>query len=122
MTEVIENTNSSLQVRCHRYNASRGGHAPSYLTAALVEALDDTFRGNRSWWEALNIEMLDPAKQAWWDGVAARQRASWLLGQLWNCSDILGTVVCSTADLMGNKTVAQLVRILKTRMVESGDL
>jgi hypothetical protein len=122
MTEVIENTRGWRRVCPRHYSASRSGHAPGYLSGALVEAIEASFWGGKSWWEVLEINFVDPAEQRSWDRITALERAAWLLGQLWNCTDILGALVCSTADLTGNKTVAQFVRILKVKMVESRDL
>lgn len=90
MSEVVQIERSWPRVCPRHYCVSRGGHAPEYLRAALVEALEDTFRGNGSWWESLDIDFLDPAKQSWWDHTTARERAVRLIGQLWNCTDVVG--------------------------------
>jgi hypothetical protein len=99
------------------YNAARGGHAPGHLRDALVEALEITWE-DRPWWELLEICFFDPAKQSWWDAATAVQRATWLLGQLWNCTDIAPHDICTDAYLQ-RRTYAALARKLKSDLVSA---
>jgi hypothetical protein len=73
------------------YNPSRGGHAPGHLREALLECLDNPMPG--PWFSALaDREVLsfnDTAMQSRWDRMSIKDRARWLTGKLWNCSDIL---------------------------------
>lgn len=66
----------------------------------------------------LNIDFYDEAKRCWWAKRTPRERGSWLLGQLWNCTDIIGHI-CLTPDLPRGRTMARLVRILKNELMES---
>jgi hypothetical protein len=94
------------------YNASRGGHAPGHLRAALIEALEASWTDKRPWWELLEINFDDLAEQAAWDDATAVQRANWLVGQLWNCDDFTPGDI----SLMGftrASTYARLARQLK---------
>lgn len=50
-------------------------------------------------------------QQNTWDHMTGEQRADWLCGQLWNCNDILPSLVASEFDLQRN-TYAALVRYL----------
>jgi hypothetical protein len=58
-----------------RYNPARGGHAPGHLRQAFLDYLD----------ERDNHPSLDDAIEAGTEDRTLR----WLIGQLWNCSDIL---------------------------------
>jgi hypothetical protein len=98
------------------YLASRGGHAPGHLREAFMACVDEQFIGQR-WWEALareeTLEFFDPKKQAAWECLTLRERATWLTGQLWNCSDILGGEYCQLLDLPLGSTYARAVRKLR---------
>jgi hypothetical protein len=73
-----------------KYSASRGGHAPDHLREAL-ETLIETGDGTAE--------------------VGGSQRpARWVVGQLWNCTDILPRVYCDEADLPPGSTYAQAAR------------
>lgn len=121
MSEVFENEYSWPQVSYARYNASRGGRAPGYLRDALVEAIEETWQGDRSWWEVVDIVFVDSAKQIWWEQTPASERGEWLLGQLWNCTNIVPGDVWTAVGLPRGKTFARLVRILKARLMDSQD-
>lgn len=66
----------------------RFGHASGYLRDALLEALpygDD-------WWYHVDISFNHERHNRWWRRLSHRNRARWLLGQLWVCSDILPSI------------------------------
>ncbi len=98
-----------------QYQASRGGRAPGHLREMFVDVIE----GNTQdpWWLAFGAEGLvvfyDPRMQARWDRWDARERARWLLGQLWNCTDIMPSDLCQSLDLPPGSTYAQAVRRLK---------
>jgi len=64
-----------------KYSASRGGHAPGHLREAFLDyILSDSQNAT-----VVIDEQERPLK--------------WLLGQFWNCSDILPGDVCDEIDL-----------------------
>ena len=65
------------------YQANRGGHAPGHLR----EAFDD-------WADELSYRR---DRQPEIDG--AKVEGSWLIGQLWNCTDIMPSGVSDALDL-----------------------
>lgn len=105
-----------------RFSASRGGHAPGNLRDALIEALDSSFCSDVPWWENLEIEFFAERKRLWWAEASYKAKALWLLGQLWNCTDIVPGEICRALDLRSGKTYAQLARSLKAELTESRDL
>jgi hypothetical protein len=121
MSEIRASDFSWPHVNHCRYNASRGGHAPEYLTDALVEALERTFGITSSWWDGLEIDFNDEAKPAWWPEITNRERARWLMGQLWNCNDLVPWDICSRLDFPPGTSFAQMVRMLKSDLMESDD-
>jgi hypothetical protein len=84
------------------FNPSRGGNAPDHLRDALIDAVEASFvHWNRfPWWEIVS---------------GGEVRAQWLLGQFWNCRDIVPGTLCDSLDLPIGRTFAQLVRRLKSR-------
>jgi hypothetical protein len=121
MNEISVSEFSWPRVRPRRFSANRGGHAPGHLRDALLEALEETWRESRPWWEALAIEFFDSSKQIWWDQTTACERGAWLLGQLWNCTDIVSGHFWVPVDLPRGRTFARLVRALKAELMEMED-
>lgn len=87
------------------YNPSRGGHAPGHLRDAFVEYLDsEQYQDGK-----LDITVLV--------GEEEREKPlRWLLGQLWNCTDIMPSEVCSIVDLRAGSTYAMGVRKVATEV------
>jgi hypothetical protein len=71
-------------------------HAPGHLRDAFEE-----------WVEA---RMSPPEVEVGWDGRPRPIR--WLLGQLWNCSDIMPSWLCDELGMPAGSTYAQAVRSL----------
>jgi hypothetical protein len=61
------------------------GHAGGHLRDALLDALDY----NDEWWKNIQIDFLRARHERWWNRLSDKSRAQWLLGQLWNCTDIV---------------------------------
>lgn len=78
-----------------RYNPSRGGHAPGHLREAFQEWLD---ADSDSDWVEIDGE---------------RHPIDWLLGKLWNSSDVLPASYCQDLDIPQGSTYAQAVRRVK---------
>lgn len=79
-----------------QYKASRGGHAPGHLRDAL-------------------LEWLDAEEESETVVVGYEERTmplSWLLGQLWNCTDGLPGPYCHELGLPSGSSYAQGVRSL----------
>ena len=102
-------------LRSH-YSTSRGGHAPGHLREAFEEywinppadfggreeAPVGLWRPEPGWIEKATVEL---------DGEKVPM--PWLVGQLWNCSDIMPEGLCSEMDLPPGTTYAQAVRTLR---------
>jgi hypothetical protein len=100
------------------YRANLGGHAPGHLRDALCEALDRADVGIVAHWsEAFADEEVlshfDRDFQRSWERWPVKRRAKWLLGQLHNCTDIMGSMRCSSLDLPQGSTFARAVRKLR---------
>lgn len=76
----------------------RGGHAPSHIRQAFLDAVDAS---TEEGWKPL-------------EGLG------WVLGQLWNCIDILPSRFCYVLDLPTGSTYAQAVRAIKPHLIELG--
>lgn len=76
------------------YKANRGGHAPEHLREALLHYLD----------EDSDSDMVTVG----YDECAMPLR--WVIGQLWNCTDVLPNDYCEIVDLAPGSTYAQAVR------------
>lgn len=77
-----------------RYRPNLGGHAPGHLREAFLEYLNG-----------------DPDSET--ISIGYEEKAMplrWLLGQLWNCTDILPEEYCTKLELMSGSTYAQAVR------------
>jgi hypothetical protein len=61
------------------------GHAGSHLREALLEALE----AQDEWWKNIEIDFDYERHNRWWSRLSSQRRARWLLGQLWNCTDIV---------------------------------
>jgi len=74
-----------------RYNPGRGGHAPGHLRESFDEWVQDK--------QPTEVEV-DYVKRS----------GRWLIGQLWNCSDIMPSDLCADLDMWPGSTYAQGVR------------
>jgi hypothetical protein len=83
-----------------RYKPNRGGHAPGHLRDAFLEYLDE---GSESDTVVVGEE----------ERVVPLR---WLIGQLWNCTDVLPSEYCSMLELEQGSTYAQAVRKIATEM------
>ena len=98
------------------YLASRGGHATGHLRDALHDCLLLLDTDDSPWYEPLEQEetllFRDRRQQLRWEKMSGEQRGRWLIGQLWNCRDILPWLDCSALDLPHGSTYAQAARKL----------
>lgn len=78
-----------------KYKPNLGGHAPSHLREAFWEYLDSTDNNSTV------VEVDGDVKPV-----------KWLLGQLWNCTDIMPASGCYDLDMPPGSTYAQAVRKL----------
>ena len=99
------------------FDARRGGHAPGHLREA-VEVCAEHRDG--PWWASLAtrepLEWWSPARQAWWNGLPARERGRWLTGQLWNCTDTVPGETCELLGLPRGSSYAQAARALRATL------
>jgi len=85
------------------YKPNRGGHGPGFLRDAFQEWVEE---GDQ---EKKTVIIDDEEKPL-----------NWLLGQLWNCTDILPGCDCMLLDIPSGSTYAQAVRSI--RHFETEDL
>jgi hypothetical protein len=90
------------------FRLKNGGHAGANLRGALEEALE---RGT-DWWQYLEIDFHNDCDREWWRKLSGWDRARWLLGQLWNCTDIVPGALRSEFDGQNVITYARLARLL----------
>ena len=77
------------------YKPNKGGHAPGHLRDAFCVWIEEE---NSS----LTIKLDDEL-----------QPLIWLLGQLWNCTDILPVTCCDELEISQGSTYAMAVRKIK---------
>jgi hypothetical protein len=81
-----------------RHSPARGGHAPGHLREAFVEWVEGGA-------DAAGIEVEIGY-------VAQLKPVRWVVGQLWNCTDVMPNYVCESLDLSPGSTYAMGVRSL----------
>lgn len=87
----------------YRYNPARGGHAPGHLRDAFHDCLfEEEFMDGP---ESLDMEAV------WHNGSMRSWR--WLLGMLWNCTDIMPSEMCEELGLEAGSNYAQGVRSVR---------
>jgi len=101
-----------------RFQPGRGGHAPGHLRDALLECLDAG--SSNPWYQALaDDEVLwfrNEPDQEEWSALDLKQRALWLIGQLWNCTDVLPGEYCEDLGIPRGSSYAVAVRNLRSEM------
>lgn len=90
------------------------GHAGEHLPGTLLEALDH----DEEWWHNIEIDFHRDRHNLWWSRLSYKKRAEWLLGQLWNCTDIVPSLTRSQVrnwfpDDPEPLTFARVARLLK---------
>jgi len=83
-----------------RYKPSRGGHAPGHLREGFAHYLEMLEEGRPP--KRLRI--------GYWNRSVS---LVWLLGQLWNCTDVMPQECCQILDMDQGSTFAQAVRKVK---------
>ncbi len=89
-------------------------HAQGRIRDLLTNCIN-AWDGETDWWAPL--EGVDPSHfvghklKKNWAGMNKEDRARWLIGQLWNCSDICPRDVAASLDIPGG-TYASVVRRL----------
>jgi len=94
----------------HSYSASKGGHAPGTLRDAF-EAFVYSEANVDDYWP----EEVEEIMEGDWDNPPKEKTVRWLLGQLYNCTDIMDRDLCNELDLDQGSTYAQGVRALLSR-------
>lgn len=85
-----------------KYQPNRGGHAPGHLREAFLEYLDDT---DEPWGRTVFLN--DEEKPI-----------DWLIGQLWNCTDILPSMYYDALELTGQHTYSAAARLVSAKLAE----
>lgn len=101
--------NSAKEMGIMKYNASRGGHAPGHIRDAFDYCAEITCGFQDC---SVDTDVTDYIDD--WHGRNWTLRS--LLGQLWNCSDIMPGTVCGDLDLPVGSTYAQAVREVKDQL------
>lgn len=89
-----------------KYRANRGGHAPAHLRQAFELLLECWMAGDVS-----GLDDVVDLRYIFYDQERASARR--IIGQLWNCTDVLPGMWCSELDLLSGSTYAQGARRLK---------
>lgn len=118
MNEVVQHQCNRPRFSNPSYRASRRGHAPEELRKALDRALESTSGTGAPWWETVRIDFYEAANGTLCGHLMASENGVWLVGQLWNCTDIVPENICACVGLPAGRTYAQLVRILKPDLVK----
>jgi hypothetical protein len=79
------------------YRADRGGHAPGHLRDAFRVWIADGM--------CASTVLVGAAER--------KQSLGWLLGKLWNCTDILPSIECQELEISQGSTYAQAVRLVR---------
>jgi hypothetical protein len=74
------------------------------LREAFLECLERFNLGeSENWYDALSDDEVlwfyRPEIRKYWEKLPAVDRAKWLIGQLWNCTDILPSSACCQLEL-----------------------
>jgi hypothetical protein len=96
------------------FNPTFGGHAPGYLRDALTEALDSF---DQPWWSNVDLVFFNADQRQRWEAMPTTERSRWLIGQLWNCTDIVPGHLCAGWGLPSGTTYASLVRALRQSLI-----
>jgi len=95
----------------------RGGHAPGFLRDVFAEALDSCGYYPERWVEALTDELggyhLHQRELERWMTMSNTERALWLTGQLWHCTDIMPGAMCQVLEMRLGSTYGRAVRLLR---------
>jgi hypothetical protein len=122
LLEAAKRPRASL-LEAYRFTASRGGHAPGHLREALAEYITMGLEGHvKTSHTSRECKRLGCTTLSALVEVGDEKKPiEWLLGQLWNCRDILPGQVCS--ELMGllntdsePATYAQAVRLIASQL------
>ena len=89
----------------YRFNASRGGHAPGHIRQ-MFEVLAEGYD-----WEN------DEEEHFYHNGK--KPSPQWVIGQLWNCTDIMPSELCNELELPPGSKYAQGARLFKERIAET---
>jgi hypothetical protein len=93
----------------------RGGHAPGFLRDILCEAVDNF--SSAPWVDALDEELggahLYGRDYPRWLEMSKTERALWLTGHLWHCTDIMPSMMCEELNLSVGSTYARAARLLR---------
>jgi hypothetical protein len=86
-----------------RFSPSRGGHAPSHLRGALCDYFEQVTGHALKSPSCPGTAVIDGEEV----GI------DYVIGQLWNCTDIMPEDLCSEIDLEPGSTYAMGVRTLR---------
>jgi hypothetical protein len=96
-----------------RFNSARSNYTPDSLCDILLGALETD---SSAWWNCLNFESFAYADRNALENMQPKERARWLLGRLWNCTDVAPSTTCCDFDLPPGCSFAQLVRALASSL------
>jgi len=98
------------------YNPSRGGRAPDDLKNALLIGIESTQGFEEAMVDDLVYVNAKTARK--WTAMSKHERAIWLTGQLWNCSDWMSGTWYRMLDLPdGNKgTYGSVSRFIREQL------
>ncbi len=105
----------------------RGGHMAGHLREALLAGIERWEQSSDPGWAKAighhtDIDWIDPAKEMSWKRMSDVERARWLTGMLWNCTDSLGMDLSAEMSERAGRPVgsfAQAARFIRGRLSDS---
>ena len=95
-----------------KFNPNRGGHAPGHLREALEDYLESDDPLSRPWNKPREYLLTEKIVLSVFKGEK-EVSLNWLLGQLWNCTDVLPADYCEILGIKHGSSFAQAVRFIK---------
>lgn len=95
-----------------RHKANRGGHAPGHLRETLEDYLESDNPLSRPYNKPRQHLLTEKIALSGWE-EGKEVSLSWLLGQLWNCTDVLPADYCEILEIKHGSSFAQAVRFIK---------
>jgi hypothetical protein len=102
------------------------GHAPGHLREAFAYPWDYACDGaypwvDGGWWQGYGepswLEIFDSGQLLErLTRMPAAERAKWITGQLWNCSDVMPGLLCDDLELVRGSTYGRAAQLLGSQV------
>jgi len=94
-----------------KYSASKGGHSPGHLREAFETLVEE-----ENVFKKADDLLSESVQEIFFDETP--RTVGWLLGQLWNCTDIMPSGLCGDLGLLYGSTYAMGVRFYKSNILD----